>query len=214
MPGQLKGLLDRWYEERSEPVLGEILRVARPLAARAAAATGVQGADVDDVAQHATSQLAASLKRGGPRVDRPEALIWRMAENKARDIHRKRSRQGDGLERIKHDPTAFERRVVSPEELYLDRENASRLEEIVRDALSVAPQTYKRVIELHFIEGLAIEEIAARYYDETRDEVDTGDPVAVQQAQKRARNRVDQHLTRGKRWLAQRLADALAKEGA
>jgi RNA polymerase sigma factor (sigma-70 family) len=173
----------------------------------------MRDADVEDVAQHVGHQLAAALKRSGPRMDRPEALIWRIAENKARDIHRKRARHGQGQERLKHDPTAIDEHVASPEELYLDRESASRLQGIVRDALSAAPETYKRVIELHFIEGLTIEEIAARYYEESREEVDTEDPVALQAAHKRARNRVDQHLTRGKRWLAQRLADALAKEG-
>lgn len=214
MPAQLEELLGRWYEERSEPSLERVLDVARSVAARAAIATGMHDADVDDVAQHAANQLAVAVKRSGPRVHRPEALIWRVAENKARDVHRRRARQGQGQERLRHDPTAPVEHVASPEELYLDRENASRLREIVRDALSVAPETYKRVIELHFIEGLPIEEIAARYYEESLGEVDTADPVAVQAAHKRARNRVDQHLTRGKRWLAQRLADALAKEGA
>ncbi len=214
MPDQLNELLDRWYEERSEPLLDDILRAARSVAERAAIATGVRDADVDDVAQHAANQLAAALKRSGVRVTRADALVWRVAENKARDIHRHHSRRGAVQDRLQHDPTVLGKAVESPEELYLDRENTDRRHAIVRDALTTAPETYRRVIDLHFFEGLAIEEIAARYYDETRGEIDTADPVAVQAAQKRARNRVDQHLTRGKRWLAQRLADALAKEGA
>jgi DNA-directed RNA polymerase specialized sigma24 family protein len=212
MATELKTLVDRWYAEgRPLHLLDEIVELARPIAKNAARSSGLGEADSDDVAQHAIDKLAEQSKRPDVRIDRPDALVWRIAENKARDLHRRRKRRSEGDERLKRDPTVTGGHVASPEELHLDRENANQVQAIVRDALRVAPDNYKRVLELHFIEGVAIEAIAARYYEEMRGEVDTKDPVAVRQAQKRARDRVDQHLTRGKRWLAQRVAHARSK---
>lgn len=207
----LEPLVEHWYEERSEAHLAKVLHEARRVAERAAIATGMRDADVDDVAQHAAQKLAASLHAPG-RVDRPGALVWRIAENKARDVHRQRARQGERRARLERDPTVTEAQATSPEEMYLHEENAGRLQDIVRDAVSAAPASYKRVIDLHFMQGVTIEEIAERYYAASIGEVDTGDVAAVHLAKRRARNLVDQHLTRGKRWIAQRIADALAEE--
>jgi len=100
----------------------------------------------------------------------------------------------------------------SPEALFLDHEKQAELRRLVRDALGRAPENYRRVIERHYLDGVPIDEIAAEYYEGISSDVDGSDSAAVESAQKRARNRVDQHLTRAKQWLRQQLADALTRE--
>lgn len=214
MSSALQQLVDRWYaEQRPAPLQEPIATMARPLAMRAAATSGAVDGEVEDIAQHAVERFVKQLHRRDKRVDHADALLWRIAENKAKDGHRRRKRRDEGTERLLHDPTAFEDGPSSPERLYFEEENRKRLAETVKAALAKAPESYRRVIEDHFLNEIPIEDIAERYYAEIAEDVDASDGPAVAAARKKARNRADQHLTRGKRWLKQRLADLMTEDG-
>lgn len=214
MSSSLQQLVDRWYAEaRPAPLQGEIAEHARPLAVRAAASSGAKDAEVEDVAQHAIERFVRQLHRPDKRIDHADALLWRIAENKAKDGHRRRKRREEGQERLLRDPTAFDEPPASPERLYFEEESRRRVAELLRATLAKAPASYRSVIEQHFLEGVPIEDIAEAYLAELETDLDRSDAKALEAARKKARNRADQHLSRGKKWLRARLAEAIAEEG-
>lgn len=214
----LEELVQSWYEgtEDAEELTRRIVLLARPIAEQAARGLNLREADVEDVAQHACDKLVARLASSGEPVTSPKALVWRIAQNKARDLHRRRKTQNEGREKLKQEPSYLSARSADPETVWLEREKQERRRALLRAALEQAPENYRRVVVLHYLEELSVEAIADRYYQEAVEagSVPEGDPAAVTKARRRARNRVDQQLKRGRDWLKKRIALALEKEGA
>ncbi len=197
----LQKLVDQWCRgERPDGVREEISRLCRALARAAAKGAGVDDADADEVAQKAALAFDRAYLGRSVQLDRAEAMVVRIALNAARDVHRRRSRAESKRQQLEREVEVGPRADHGAEERLLAAERQAALQEQLRAALAEAPPTYQRVIELHFFEEQSIEEIANAYLADMRA---AGEVAAGEEdlAAKRARNRVDQHLSRAKRWL-------------
>lgn len=201
----LQQLVDLWCRgERSDGVREEIGRLCRALARRAGKGAGLDDADADEVAQKTALAFdRAYLGRKVP-LDRAEAMAMRIALNAARDVHRRRSRAETKRHQLEQEAVVGPLAEAGAEERLLAAERQAALQIQLRVALQDAPETYRRVIELHFFEEQSIEEITNVYLAEMRAAGEVA-PGEEDLAAKRARNRVDQHLSRAKRWLKRRL---------
>ena len=201
----LQDLVDQWCRgERSDGVRERIGGLCRELARRAAKGAGLDDADAHDVAQKTALAFdRAYLERSVP-LERAEAMAIRIALNAARDVHRRRARAESKRQRLEQEAEVAPARDLGAEERLLAAETQVALQEQLRAALADAPETYRRVIQLHFFEEQPIEEIANTYLAEMRAAGEVT-PGQEEVAAKRARNRADQHLSRAKRWLKRRL---------
>lgn len=164
----------------------------------------------NDLAQHVSDRFVRRLKERRLAPDRAEALVWRMAENRARDYFRAAQRGRDAMDRFA-DELATQGSDPDPETLWLKRERKVWAERIVREVLASAPDNYRRAIERHWLNEESVEEMAEEYFRELvgEREVDAAEQAALR---KRARNRVDQHLKRGRDWLRTRLSERLNED--
>ncbi|NOY92982.1 MAG: sigma-70 family RNA polymerase sigma factor [Deltaproteobacteria bacterium] len=215
-PAKLAAVVDRCFAAgvNVRSLATEIVAAASPIAVRAARALNLRQHDVEDVAQHASAKLVEMLERGERPRGNVEALVWRMAENRSRDIHRARKRRTDGKQRLTQELRTANQSSPNPEAIWLTRERQAWAQTIVRDALEEAPKLYRIAIRRHYLEGVPVEELANGYYATlvAAGEVNEADPASAQAAARKARNRADQHLKRGRDWLRRRLAEHLDKD--
>ena len=192
----------------------DIVQASSPIATRAARALNLDTHDAEEVAEFASTKLVQMLERGERPRGSAEALVWRMAENRSRDLHRARRRRADGKERLAQELEAASATSSDPETLWLSRERQAWAQTVVREALEEAPKTYRVAIRRHYLEGIPIEALADEHYAEmlAAGDVDEQDPTSVRSAEKKARNRADQHLKRGRDWLRRRLAKCLDED--
>ncbi|MCB9609774.1 MAG: sigma-70 family RNA polymerase sigma factor [Polyangiaceae bacterium] len=215
--GTLDALVERYFGETTDvqALSLETAALVHPIAYRAACGMNLDGPDAEEVAQEVATKFVKRLESGERPRGNPEALLWRMAENRSRDVHRARKRQTQGKQRLGLELTATADVAPDAETVWLTRERQVRVEEIVREVLKEAPASYQNAIRSHYLEGVPVEELANANYAElvVAGEVDERDPASVREAERRARNRADQHLKRGRDWLRMRLHEQL-REGA
>lgn len=188
----------------------QIAGAAREIALRSARSFRLSTAEQEDIAQQISDRFVQRLLDGPQPVERAEALVWRMAENRARDVFRATTRRRNAFDRFATE-TASLPPAPDPETLWLDRERAQRAAHIVREALTQAPENYRVAIQRHWLEGEPVESLAEEYYRELRASAGQA-PADDAVLRKKARNRVDQHLKRGRDWLRKRLAEHLQQK--
>ena len=200
-----------------EPLLLEVSGAAVEVALRAARGAGASSSDAEDVAQAVALKLVEVLRGGGWPED-GDAVVWRMAVNRTRDLQRRGAaalRKADGFSA---ELEVGERAALDAEALWLRREEQEEARRLVAAALERAPSNYGRVLRAQ-LSDVPAEVLAEEYFAEavSAGRVDVHDAAAVEAARKRARNLVDQHLKRAKDWLrkqvdAARDADDAAAE--
>ena len=188
-----------------------LIELAWKLAEKAALFVGVPPDGAPDVAQDVSKRLVQLLREDDPIRGSTESLVWVMAENRGRDWHRSQKRQREGRERLAQND--IEEVPESPESIWLDRERRRLVGSHVRALLESAPANYAKALRLHYFDDLPIESIVDRYVLEDIDAgvVDVRNAEEVSRARERARQRVDAHLSRGRKWLRERLAEELEK---
>ena len=216
---ELDDLIQGWIAATAvaerERRVAAIVGAAAVVAVRAARMNGISDEDAEDVAQHTCAKLVQHLSNGGRFTTSASAFVWRVAENRARDLHRSRKRTSEGNARLLAEVEVEQASAADPRARWADAERQRFVVGIVRDALLVAPENYRTVIQRHYIDGEPIEDLAETYYRRKVDagEVDVTDPRAVGIARKKARDLVDQHLKRGRDWLQKRILAAMEGEG-
>lgn len=194
-------LIERAMARPSDTQLLEpISLAAAQIALRAARGQGLSSEDSEDVAQASAMKLLTMIGRGESPVQ-AEALVWRIAENKAKDAHRRRQSKQRGVDRLTNEVYAQSQSAEDAESLWLKREARDHAKKVVRKALTLAPENYRVALE-HHLDGLPVEMLAETFYATMVAEgaVARSDE-SVSRAKKKARNRADQHLKRGKDWL-------------
>lgn len=191
-------------------LLDEIARETTALALRCARGFRLSANEHKDIAQHVSDRFVRRLRETRKAPDRAEALVWRMTENRARDHFRALQRHRDAMDRFAEE-LAAQSPDPDPELLWLKRERQEWAERVVREALATAPENYRQAIERHCLNGEPVESLVDDQFRElSTDRALDPDEHAV--LRRRARNRVDQHLKRGRDWLRKRLSERLSEE--
>lgn len=213
--GTLSALIEQTLASRNElrAHLPAIVEETVAIATRAGRAKKLSTHDAEDVAQNTAHRFVVLLE-SGERPEAPDAFVWRMATNAAVDIHRARKRRSEGRERLMQSVDVLHASTQDAEADWLALERQTAAQRHVRAALARAPENYRVALE-HHLDGMPVEILADSYYAAmvADGDVDTEVPAGVQRAKKRARNRADQHLKRGKAWLQAEL-QALIQEDA
>lgn len=210
---QLKELVEAWRAARGEArgtsLLGEVASATTRIARDSAKRYRLPDGDVDDVAQEVSARFVADLRDAGLIPERPEALVWRMSENRAKDLWRAARRGRNAIDRFTAEAT-IQPAVQDPEGLWLDRERQIWSQRTVRELLKQAPENYQTVLRRHYLEGVSIETMAEEEF-QSQLRLGAGEPSEVDalSLRRKARNRIDQHLKRGRDWLRKRLDERL-----
>lgn len=150
----------------------------------------------------------------GDNIPNAGGWVWKTSFNRTNDLHRANKRTEKRNKRFlaesapdlgRPDPVAFW--ATAESQLFVKGQ--------VRDALAQAPDNYRRALQRHYFDGEAVEDIAEAYYLDmvSSGAVELADPTKVALARKQARNRIDQHLKRGRDWLKKHIAGANGEEG-
>jgi RNA polymerase sigma factor (sigma-70 family) len=212
----LEDLLSVWLAAPSpaeaERLERAILDAAWQTALRAAQACRLERGDAEDIAQEAGRKFLREVRRQREALHKPQRLMWTIAHNLALDLLRKRKRDRTITERYERELAAG---AVSEnaESIWLARERQLRVQKIVATALAEAPPNYRRALRRRYLDGVTNEELAEEYYLEVvaAGGADPTDAQAVEVARRHARYRADTHLSRGLKWLRERLADLIAE---
>ena len=101
---ELDDLIQGWIAATAvaerERRVAAIVGAATVVAVRAARMNGISDEDAEDVAQHTCAKLVQHLSNGGRFTTSASAFVWRVAENRARDLHRSRKRTSEGNARL------------------------------------------------------------------------------------------------------------------
>lgn len=211
---RLDSLVHSWPEagagDPEDGLLDAIAREATALALRCTRGFRLSADLQKDIAQHVSDRFVRLVRETRKPPDRPEALVWRMTENRVRDHFRKVQRDRDALDRFAQEP-ASQTPDPDPELLWLQRERQERAERLVREVLATAPENYRQAIERHWLNGEPIESLVDDHFRELSANrvLDADEHVVLR---RKARNRVDQHLKRGRDWLRKRLSERLREE--
>lgn len=117
---------------------------------------GSQAADAEDLAQEVYLRLLRSTGEDAAAIENPEAYLFAVAANLAREQARSRS----GLPKIE-DVDLLAEVLSSEEDIEADFERAQRWSGI-RGAIAQLPPTTRRVMELHYREGLDCHQVGAQ----------------------------------------------------
>lgn len=117
---------------------------------------GSQAADAEDLAQEVYLRLLRSTGEDAAAIENPEAYLFAVAANLAREQARSRS----GLPQIE-DVDLLAEVLSSEEDIEGDFERAQRWSGI-RGAIAQLPPTTRRVMELHYREGLDCQQVGAQ----------------------------------------------------
>lgn len=223
MADELDQLVEQWRTATAaaRPLLErQMFDIARPLAVRAAKAQDLSKEDAADVAQLSCEKLLIYLRKGGEIVTRARGFVWRVASNAAIDLHRKRQRHDKGQKRLARElgdgtkmmsssgqQSPAQSSATNGESLWSGRERQQQLRTLVAELLSQAPDTYRRALQHIDMEEQPRELLVQEYYQQrvAAGEVDESDEAAVSHARRQERNRVDQHVKRGRDWLRRKL---------
>src|SRR5690606_27739480 len=146
---QLSELVEAWRRavggSAATNLLGEIANAAARVARKSAKRYRLPEADVDDVAQEVSARFVADLRDGGLVPERPEAFVWRMSENRAKDLWRAVGRGWGAVEKLTGEASSLPR-GEDPEGLWLGRERQVWAQRTVRELLEQAPDNYKSAL--------------------------------------------------------------------
>ncbi len=178
------------------------------IAERAARSMSLDDASAHDVAQKVSAKLVEILVRRES-VTNPDSYVWSMASNAARDLHRKTTRDRAGKDKLLAHDQVLGEPPMDPEAYWMEKERQAEMGAMLRAALHEAPDNYRRALEEHHLKGRPVEELADENYLALVDagEVDENDDNSVAKARKKARNRADQHIKRGRDWLRKYLSE-------
>lgn len=212
---RLNELMEAWRaatpETRSTHLLGEIAEAAERVARDGAKRYRLPDADVDDVAQEVSARFVSDLRPGGSIPERPEAFVWRMAENRATDLWRAVARGRGAVERLTGEASSLPP-SEDPERLWIGLEDQDWARRTVRELLEQAPENYKVTLRRHYLDEVPIDDLAEETYRRLLSEQGELSEVDAFLLRKKARNLVDQHLKRGKDWLRKRIAERMAED--
>lgn len=194
---------------RSGVGLARVLEEARSLALRAARALNLSDEDAEDVAQDACVKLADKLQ-GGDVLERPGAWVWSITQNRARDLHRKRGTRTRTADALKHDAAVGGERKADAESAWMSREDRDEAKALVAEVLDAAIDSHRRALRA-YLDHESIESLAESYASEALEAHAAAgealDEDGEKALRKRARNRADQHLKRGRDWAKKYIAE-------
>lgn len=198
-----EGLLAAKGSEADREALARAIRAValEHLKARASASLA------EDLAQSTTLRVLRAFEGGCTTPERLPAYTTAAARNEHASHRRKASSQREDLTDT-IDETPQREPVVTPEQELAEVQEAQIDGERLRSLIAVMPVAYRDAITRHYlkecpIDVLVEEEITVRLHGAGRS---PDDVVARDGARLNARRTVDQRLSRGRSWLALRLA--------
>lgn len=162
----------------------------------------------DDLAQEVTLKVLKAFERGTVASEELPKYAVTAACNRHRSYCRnreaKRAQQAEPL-----DDTLLVDDTIDIERQYADDDEQHRRLVRLQKILPTMPSNYREAIVAHYVEGQSIEalveqEITVRLASKTQD---PDDPLLRSAERSKARNTVDQRLSRARSWLAKQLKE-------
>jgi DNA-directed RNA polymerase specialized sigma24 family protein len=189
----------------------QLARAIRELVASVLAWHEVPAHARDDIAHTVTLDTIGRIESGHVREGCEDAYVRQCARHRAADYFRS-IRSGvftvltvDELDEL----ATFD----DAESLLVAREDDQALEALARRARSLldsAPPSYRRVLQAVYLDGVPIERVVESDLDErVRAGEMSREEAATPKAKKRARDLVDKHLERARKWLRSRLFETM-----
>jgi RNA polymerase sigma factor (sigma-70 family) len=152
--GLMEAALTRSDSDAEALTAEELCRVYAPRVCRFAAVIAGSSHDADDLAQEALLRAVRAVGSYDPAKGSPEAWLWRIVVNAARDSARRRERAWGLLERLK---LVAPRESESVEAAVLERLRDADLHAQIR----LLPHRDKTLLALRFGIGLDMAEVGA-----------------------------------------------------